>query len=75
MNLRTILIELLLAGFFGVACIRACVPASPGGKLVFSDLFRFPGRAGEFAVFMALPVRATTTDARRRGNAAVVGSR
>ncbi len=110
MNLRTILIELLLAGFFGVACIRACVPASPGGKLVFSDLFRFPGRlerlqrtrwqwfsmvalllvlrlqaglplvlevivAGEFAVFMALPVRATTTDARRKGNAAVVGSR
>lgn len=36
--------ELLISGFFAVACIRACVPASLDGKLSFSDLFRFPGR-------------------------------
>src|SRR5258708_34364742 len=38
------LVEVILAGFFAVACIRACVPANPNGKLAFSDLFRFPGR-------------------------------
>jgi hypothetical protein len=38
------LFELLLAGFFAVACIRACVPAAAGGKVAFTDLFRFPGR-------------------------------
>jgi hypothetical protein len=108
--METALFELLVSGFFAVACIRACVPAARDGKLAFSDLFRFPGRlerlqrsrwqwismvalllvirlqaglplvleltvAGEFAVFMALPVRAKTTGAPRRGNAAVVGSR
>jgi len=35
---------MILAGFFAVACIRACVPADPGGKLSFADLIRFPGR-------------------------------
>jgi hypothetical protein len=35
---------LLLAGFFAIACIRACVPAAPDGKLAISDLFRFPSR-------------------------------
>src|SRR5712675_2556165 len=46
MNVATMLLlaEVILAGFFAVACIRACVPASPDGKLAFSDLFRFPGR-------------------------------
>jgi hypothetical protein len=39
----TMLTELLLAGFFAVACIRACVPVTEG-TLRFSDLFRFPGR-------------------------------
>jgi hypothetical protein len=108
--METLLFELLISGFFAVACIRACVRANPGGKLAFSDLFRFPGRlerlqrtrwqwfsmvalllilrlqaglplvlevivAVEFVVFMAVPVRAKTTDARRRGNAAIVGSR
>ena len=38
------LAEAILAGFFAVACLRACVPANPNGKLTFSDLFRFPGR-------------------------------
>jgi hypothetical protein len=42
--MQTALFELLLAGFFAVACIRACVPSAPGGKLAFGDLFRFPGR-------------------------------
>ena len=42
--METLLFELLISGFFAVACIRACVPANPGGKLAFSDLFRFPGR-------------------------------
>jgi hypothetical protein len=44
MNLPMMLVEMILAGFFAVACIRACVPANPNGKLSFSDLLRFPGR-------------------------------
>jgi hypothetical protein len=44
MNVPMMLIETILAGFFAVACIRACVPVSPNGKLAFSDLLRFPGR-------------------------------
>src|SRR6202035_4994108 len=44
MNVAMTLVEVILAGFFAVACIRACVPASPNGKLHFSDLLRFPGR-------------------------------
>ena len=111
MDMRTILIELLLAGFFGIACIRACVPASTTGKLNFASLLRFPGRwerlrrsrwqwfsmvafllvlrlqgglplileaiaVLEFAIFLALPASAVTSE-RKRGNAneTVVGSR
>src|SRR5258708_8438237 len=44
MNLPMMLVEAILAGFFAVACIRACVPAAPGHKLRFSNLLRFPGR-------------------------------
>src|SRR5713101_775782 len=44
MNLPMMLVEAILAGFFAVACIRACVPAAPGDKLRFSNLLRFPGR-------------------------------
>ena len=44
MNIPMMLVEAILAGFFAVACLRACVPASPNGKLGFSDLLRFPGR-------------------------------
>jgi hypothetical protein len=44
MNVPTMLFEAILAGFFAVACIRACVPASPNGNLNFTDLLRFPGR-------------------------------
>jgi hypothetical protein len=39
--METLLFELLISGFFAVACIRASVRANPGGKLAFSDLFRF----------------------------------
>jgi len=44
MNVPMMLVEVILAGFFAVACIRTCIPASPNGKLVFSDFLRFPGR-------------------------------
>jgi len=44
MDVPMMLVEAILAGFFAVACIRACVPANPNGKLSFSDLLRFPGR-------------------------------
>src|SRR6266853_2314847 len=44
MNWPLLLVEMILAGFFAVACLRACVPANPNGQLSFGDLFRFPGR-------------------------------
>lgn len=44
MGERVILVEMILAGFFAVACIRACVPAAADGRLRFSDLWRLPGR-------------------------------
>jgi hypothetical protein len=44
MNLHLMLVEVILAGFFSVACLRACVPASSDGKLSFRDFLRFPGR-------------------------------
>jgi hypothetical protein len=44
MNLPMMLVEAILAGFFAVACLRACVPVAPGDKLTFSRLLRFPGR-------------------------------
>jgi len=44
MNVPMMLVEVILAGFFAVACIRACVPANPNEKLVFSDFLRFPNR-------------------------------
>src|SRR6266446_5472217 len=111
MNLPMTLVELILAGFFAVACIRACAPVTPGSKLTISNFVRFPGRierlrrsrwqwfsmvalllvvrlqagfplvleaivAVEFLIFMALPTRAKTAEgARRRANAAIVGSR
>ena len=43
-NTRTILLELLLGGFFAVACIRASVPSAVNGKLRLADLLRFPNR-------------------------------
>jgi hypothetical protein len=43
MSERTILVELILAGFFAVACIRASVPVATG-KLSFGNLLHLPGR-------------------------------
>jgi hypothetical protein len=37
------LLEVLLGGFFAVACVRASVPAV-NGKLSLGDLLRFPSR-------------------------------
>jgi len=42
MNEKTVLIELLLAGFFAVACLRAQKPVDRDKKL--SDFFRLTGR-------------------------------
>ncbi|MBZ5501462.1 MAG: hypothetical protein LAN59_04355 [Acidobacteriia bacterium] len=44
MNRETMLVELMLAGFFAVACIRSWVPAAPTQKVRWGSLFRFPGR-------------------------------
>ena len=41
---RFALLELLLAGFFAVACIRARAPLSPNQTATFSSFFRFSGR-------------------------------
>ena len=38
------LLELLLAGFFGVACIRARAPLHPGEKATFGSFFRLSSR-------------------------------
>lgn len=42
MNEKTVLIELLLAGFFAVACLRAQAPVDRDKKI--SDFFRLTGR-------------------------------
>jgi hypothetical protein len=103
MSAKTILIELLLASFFAVACLKARVPAAPDLPPTLGDLFRMPSRLErlrrsrwqwfamvgfmlvlrlqeqlplaielmvliEFALFVALPVRAnavTPPQARR----------
>jgi len=44
MNDKTVLIELLLAGFFAVCCIRAHKPLAPGENRTFADMFRLTGR-------------------------------
>ncbi len=44
MNWRTSLIELMLAGFFAIACIRAHGPFAVGRKVSLGDLFRLSDR-------------------------------
>ncbi len=44
MNERTVLLELLLSGFFAVACIRASAPIHSGDSSFLANLLRFPGR-------------------------------
>jgi hypothetical protein len=49
MNERTILLELLLSGFFAVACFRAAAPADAAKKFRFGNLLRMPGRLERFS--------------------------
>jgi|SRR5271165_4721856 len=44
MNHQNFYVELLLGGFFAIACIRTCVPTATESKLDFGHFFRFPGR-------------------------------
>lgn len=44
MDRNTVLVELILAGFFAVACIRTMVPATTDERLGFGDLVRLPKR-------------------------------
>src|SRR4029077_8983619 len=44
MSGKTILIELLLAGFFAVACLKARVPAAPDLPPTLGHRFRLPSR-------------------------------
>jgi hypothetical protein len=44
MSERTILLELLLSGFFAVACMRASAPINLGDGALVANLLRFPGR-------------------------------
>ena len=44
MNGRTVLLSLLLSGFFAVACLRASAAANLETANLLSGLLRFPGR-------------------------------
>src|SRR5260370_34236697 len=44
MSGKLMLAELLLAGFFAIACIRAHGPVATGERITFGELFRFPDR-------------------------------
>lgn len=44
MSQETMLVELILGGFFAVACMRTAVPSASDGSLRFSDLMHLPNR-------------------------------
>jgi hypothetical protein len=44
MHTKTLLIELLLAGFFAVACLKARIPTTGDLPPGFADFFRLPSR-------------------------------
>lgn len=44
MDWKTVLIELMLAGFFAVACFRAQIPTPPERSKNLADFFRLSGR-------------------------------
>ena len=48
MDGTTILVELLLAGFFAIACFRAHGPFRSDGQARFGDVFRLSGRLERF---------------------------
>jgi hypothetical protein len=43
MNQQALLVEMILAGFFAIACLRASEP-SVEGRIHFTDMFRLTGR-------------------------------
>jgi len=44
MGIGGLLLEMLLTGFFAVACMRARVMPKPGEQMRLADTFRFTGR-------------------------------
>lgn len=44
MGVGGLLLEMLLTGFFAVACMRARVKPNPGESMRFADIFCFTGR-------------------------------
>jgi hypothetical protein len=44
MDGKTVLFEVLMAGFFAVACIRAHGPVDPSHRLTFGEFFRLSDR-------------------------------
>ena len=49
MDVKTVLLGLLLSGFFGIACFRASGPLPVAdGRASLDRLFRFPGRLERF---------------------------
>lgn len=44
MDGRTVLFEVLMAGFFAVACLRAHGPIAADARLSFGEFFRMPDR-------------------------------
>ena len=44
MDGKTVLFEVLMAGFFAIACIRAHGPIDPGHRLTVSEFFRLYDR-------------------------------
>jgi len=44
MNHETLLLELILGGFFATACIRCAVPSTREGRVHLMDLVRLPRR-------------------------------
>jgi hypothetical protein len=44
MDWKTVVIEILLAGFFAVACLRGSRPLPEGASLQVSDMFHLSGR-------------------------------
>ena len=43
-NYQIVLLEVLLGGFFAVACLRASVPTLSASRLSFTNFLHMPGR-------------------------------
>ena len=53
MDIKTILLELILGGFFAIACIRSCVPSDPKRQIEFR---RFVSFARAYRALAPLPL-------------------